>query len=287
MAIKEDINSFAKTIYKLLKSDRDVTMGVAGFTGEGKSTFLIQLQKAYAKVAGHKYKLSNNITWSRQELFKWIDGDKKGVGKKPEYTPINADELISMFFNRNWQEDKQIESIEKLNKCRDRHLFIGGNVPVIWQLDSALLTRLRFYGYIPRGRSRVWIFEQEDNPFSKDPWNIAENQKVFRRHKSPYKCPNFVCEVDYEDLNPEEKKEYLQLRNTKRLNTELQNKENRVLPFKKLLSQRNALIRWLMTKPDLKNVTYKLIGDQCGMSKGSICQIANGGTGIKFNGIEF
>jgi hypothetical protein len=286
MAIKESLSNFARTIYRLAKSDRDVTMGVAGFTGEGKSTFLIQLQKEYAKHAKTKYTLTNNLTWSREELFKWIDGDKKGNGKKPEYSALNADELISMFFNRNWQEDKQIASIEKLNKCRDRHLFIGGNVPVIWQLDSALLTRLRFYGYIPRGRSRAWIFEQEDNPFSKDPWNIAENQKTFRRNKNPYKCPNFVCEVEYTDLSVGEKKEYLDLRNTKRLNTEMQNKKDRVLPFKRLIAERNALIRYLDNKKDILKINGKLIGDICGMNKSTVCQIINGGFGIKFDGVE-
>jgi hypothetical protein len=248
------VEEFAKTIYKLAKSDRDVTLGVAGFTGEGKSVFMIKLQKAYAKIAGVKWSFNNNLTWSRDEMLKWIDGDKNGKGRKPEYSAILPDELISMFFRRNWYEDDQKAAIELLNKCRDRHLFIAGGIPNFWQLDTSFSTRIRFYAYIPRGRGRAWIFEQEDNPFSADPWNVNDNKKLFRKKKDPSKCPNFVCEILFDDLTPQEKKEYYAIRNTKRKNTEMQNKKDKIEKYGSLKRGRDALIRHIFTvNPKLTN----------------------------------
>lgn len=276
MPLVETIKKFARTIHEVAKSDRDITLGCAGFSGEGKSVFLIHLQKEYARVSKTKWDFRHNMTWSREELFKWIDGDEKGNGKKPEYTAINADEFISMFFNRNWYEDRQIEAIEKLNKCRDRHLFIAGNIPVFWQLDSGLLTRVRFYAYVPRGRGRVWIFEQEDNPFSKDVWNVTENLKLFRKKKNPYSCPNFICEIPFPDLSKEEKEDYFEMRNIRRLNTELQNTDQKIERYSKIKRQRDALIREFMERiPKTKYKELAVIMDNT-MSTESIRMINEG-----------
>lgn len=243
----ESVEKFAQTIYDLNKSDRDTFTAIGGFTGEGKSVLLILLQKAYSQLAGLPWSFENNMTWSRDELLKWIDGDKEGKGQKSEFSAIDADELISMFFRRNWYEEGQKAGIELLNKCRDRHLFTGGNIPNFWELDSSILTRVRFYAYIPRGRGVAWVFEQEDNPFSKDPWNVKENLKDFRKKHNPYKCANFVCEINFPDLDPNDKKEYYAIRNTKRKNTENQNKKDKFERYGKIKKQRDILIREMFT----------------------------------------
>ncbi len=254
------MDDFAKVILDLAKSDRDVTVGCAGFTGEGKSVFLIKLQKTYSKITGLDWDLQKNMTWSRDELLKWIDGTgAKRTGRKPEYTAILADEIISMFFNRNWWDEGQKEGIEIMNKCRDRHLLIGGAIPNFWELDSGLASRIRFYAYIPRGRGRAWIFEQEDNPFTKDKWNVAENVKLFRKHRNPYKCPNFLCEIHFDDLTPDEKKQYYALRNSKRLNTENQTKKQREERYGKIKEQRDNLIRHIFAVDE--KLTNKDVAD--------------------------
>ena len=150
------IEELAQIVSDLLRSDRDVNMGTGGFTGEGKTTFMIQLMKAYAKIS-NTYWGFNRLTWSRKELLTWVDGennsqkDEYGLkkGQLPEYSSILADELFLMFYSRNWFDSEQIDAIATFNMCRDRHLFLGGNVPDFWDLDSAFRKRIRFYAYIP------------------------------------------------------------------------------------------------------------------------------------------
>lgn len=257
---KVTLRRFAEFCHELVKSDRDNNIGVGGFTGEGKSTFAIQLLKEYELVKSGKEWDFNQITWMRKEMLKWIDGEgDKREGRLPEYSGVLVDELVSLFYKRNWYEDSQKESIELFNKCRDRHLLIVGNIPDFWDLDSGFLSRIRFYVYIPK-RGTAWVFEQENNPFIKDKWNYRDNLKAFRQYKNPFKCQNFLFEILYDDLSPDDKDKYLEIRNTKRLGTEGQNEK--VEKYREIKAQRNKVIRLLFERnPDIKDIEVaKLLG---------------------------
>lgn len=272
--VVETIDKFAHTIHRLLLSDRDVVIGVGGFTGEGKSTFLTKLQKTYAKLANDNWDFSR-MTWSRKELLTWIDGKKDtkknehGLreGQLPEYSAIMCDELFQMFYRRNWYEDEQIESIAVFNMCRDRHLFIGGNIPDFWDLDTAFTSRVRFYVYVPF-RGIAWVFEQENNPFSTDKWNALDNKKRFRKSRNPYQIPNFLMELHFDDWTPDEKVEYLKIRNRKRVESIQQNKPEKIERYKKIKTQRDILIR-LVSKLDPK-MTEKEMAELIDMSRQAI-----------------
>lgn len=253
----ETIQGFAKFIRKLLVSDRDVNLGTGGMTGEGKSTFTTKLLKEYCNISGIRWNF-NMMTWDRDEMMMWIDG-KKGSkidivtglkeGQLPEYSPINPDELFHMFYRRNWWKDEQIEAISTFNMCRDRHLLIAGNIPNFWKLDTAFTERIRFYAYIPK-RGLAWIFQQENNPFASDQWNQNENMKIFRKHSNPYKCPNFLFEIHFDDWDETEKARYLKIRNVKRVKAMQKknpNKEN-----SKYLAQRNKLITYMVEDIEIK-----------------------------------
>lgn len=285
MVIKDvvKIEDFARTCFQILKSDRDVNIAVGGMTGEGKSTFSTLLQKHYSKIAVVDWDFSN-MTWSRKELLTWIDGEGKDrKGQKAEYSAILPDELISMFYKRNWYEDAQKGAVELFNKCRDRHLFIVGNVPDFWDLDTGFLSRIRFYIYIPR-RGVAWVFQQENNPFSTDKWNKTLNRKLFKKRNNPYSIPNFICEIHFPDWTPEEKKRYMEIRNTKRRNTEGQNKK--VIKYKDIQKQRNELIRFIITAKkyfsleEIRSISQKTIADITKLDPTTISYIVLGKTEV-------
>ncbi len=247
----ETLESFAVMIRDILQSDRDVNVGVGGFTGAGKSTFSTKLQKQYAKVSG-TYWGFDRMTWSRKELMTWIDGDKKDKekvdglrkGQLPEYSAILPDELFAMFYRRNWFDEGQIDAIATFNMCRDRHLFLCGNIPNFWDLDTAFTSRIRFYVYIPQ-RGFAWVFEQENNPFTQDNWNKLENKKLFRKKRTPYAIPNFVCQINFDDWDDNEKVDYLKIRNSKRLTAIDDSKSQKAERVSAIKVQRNNVIKFL------------------------------------------
>lgn len=239
--MKETIDSFAARIVKILKTDRWVFIACSGDMGEGKSCFTSQVAKATAIGLKRKFDYHDSMTYLRDELKVWIDGDQKGKGRKPEYSVILADEIISMFFKRNWYDNKQIDGIELLNKCRDRHHLVLGNVPNFWDLDSAVYATITFWVHIHE-RGRAWVFQKDRNPFTPDKWHRKMNEKLFIKHKNPYRCPNFVCEIHFPDWTDKEREEYYAVRNEKRKFTEGQREDFR---YKDIKAQRDACIRLL------------------------------------------
>ena len=181
----------------------------------------------------------------------------------PEYSPIIVDELIFLFFNRQWQDKEQIDGVKLFNTCRDRHLLFIGNIPNFFQADAGLRNSTFFYVFIPE-RTRAWIFQKELNPFTRDPWNEQECKKLFRYNKStPYKVPNFVGEVYFPKMTPEEDKGYRDLRNSKRVKAlrkraekeDLQNMNKR---DKRIVYQRNILMRELHKQSGLNKSNFAL-----------------------------
>ena len=285
LLLEESLSSFAKMIYKLLHSDRDVNVAVAGFTGEGKSTFLINLMLEYSRISGVPFSLSRNLTWSRKELLLWIDGEREGVkgvdglkpGQLPEFSAVLPDELFKMFYRRSWFEEGQIDAITTLNMCRDRHLFIGGNVPNFWDLDASFASRVRFYVFISE-RGLAWVFQQENNPFTKDSWNVDENKRLFRRFKNPFKCPNFCFSLRFPDLSVELKAEYLSIRNSKRGDALLDNRSERGVRYGDIKKQRDSLIKWLfqLAKENHRKLSNKDVCDVIGISEEAVRKIRQG-----------
>lgn len=279
-----ELEDFAETIKEIQDSDRDVLMAASGFTGEGKSTFLTKLQKKASEKAG-RYWGFDRLTWSREEMMTWIDGEKNtGKGRLPEKSAFLPDELITMFFGRNWHDKDQIQGVQRLNMCRDRHLFVAGAAPNFWDLDSSVRNVFRFYAYIPV-RGVAWIFERENNPFTKDYWNVTENMKMYRKYKNPYSCPNFLCEIHFPDWDPEEKKEYLRIRNTKRVEAlNKQKQDDKKESYTRIKKQRDALAKMVYNasfeckhckKQNDRIMTLQDMADITGLSKQALSMVIN------------
>lgn len=283
----EDLKSFATLLFNIQKSDRDNTLGVAGETGVGKSTFLTLLAFQYGIVAGNKWTF-NNMTWDRAEMLEWIDGEKKSIplknglkpGQLPEYSAIVLDELFLLFYRRTWYDEGQIDSISTLNMCRDRHLLIGGAVPNFWDLDGAFTRRIRFYVYVFE-RGRAWIFEQDNNPFNVDPWNKNLNKKLFAKYKNPYGLPNYIAEISFPDWTPKQKAEYYSIRNVKRVLALQKSGGEKKEKYKNIKEQRDKVISFLFDYgkgypgPAPLKLTNKLIGEVAGLSEEVIRLIRN------------
>lgn len=286
----KSMRDFVLLIHKLLRSDRDVSIVISGMTGEGKSTLLIDLLKDYCLINKVKWDF-NNLTWDREEIKNWIDGkkDKNGVitGQKKEYDVIGIDELYHLFNRRTWYDEGQMNSIQMLNMCRNRHLLIGGCVPNFWELDPAFTSRIRYHIYIPC-RTIAWVFEQENSPACKDKWNYTLTKKLYRKYGNPYLCPNFVMEFNYNDLTDKEKDIYLSIRNKKRLIIHSKNNDIKE-KYSNIKNQRNKLIKLLygLNQDIIKDkkislalgiekFTYQDLSEAIGISKSAIKMIMIG-----------
>lgn len=267
----------AAKIVDVLKTDRWVLLVVSGEMGEGKSCFTDQITQEAARQLKTPFNRENNMIYRRTELKKAIDGDVKNnnAGQFPEHSVIHCDELISMFFKRNWFDADQIDGIELLNKCRDRHLLVAGNIPDFWDLDSAIYAAITFWVHIDF-RGRAWLFQKSKNPFTKDKWHRKENEKLFQKRGHPYLCKNFVTEIHFPDWTPKEKIKYYEVRNRKRKDTEGQ--RSRAEKYGDIKQQRDELIRFLLTLRDHQNkpVTNQMaIAQLTGLDQTMISYIHN------------
>ena len=246
------IPEFADKIEKVLRTDRWALLVVSGEMGEGKSCFTDQITHEVAKRTKTKFNRETHMIYKRKDLKKAIDGDVKNnnEGQLPELSVLHCDELISMFFKRNWFDVDQIDGIELLNKCRDRHLCVAGNIPDFWDLDSAIYSAITFWVHID-ARGRAWLFQKSKNPFTKDKWHRKENEKVFQKRGHPYLCKGFVTEIQFPDWTPEEKERYYDVRNRKRKDTEGQ--RSRTEKYGDIKLQRDELIRFVLTLRDHEN----------------------------------
>ena len=257
----------------ILKSDRWVFITVTGKMGEGKSCFMTILAAEISKQMGKPFSYKENITYSRKEIGIFIDGEgEEKKGQAPEGSTIVADEIISMFFKRNWHDTEQSAGIELLNKCRDRHLCLMGAVPNFWDLDKALYSVITFRVHIYK-RGIAWVYEPDENPHTDDIWHRRINEKSFSKRKNPFRDKGYVGTINFRDWTKEEKEEYLKIRNTKRVGTEAQSEKKE--RYSHLKRQRDELIR-AIDKYARKTITGKMISELTGLNPQTITYIKGG-----------
>ena len=256
----ETVDSFAKFLSTVIKSDRDAMIVVSGFTGEGKSTFTIQLGLALAKCLKSKFTFKDNMTYVRDEMVEMIDGENQ----LPEYSVLLVDEAVSLFNRRNWMKKGQKSALELLDKCRDRHLVMICNVPSFWALDNMLINnKARFWIHVHK-RGYAWVFTPIKNPFTQDKWQRDRNEKKFAMGGitalARGKNSNLMGKIEFKDLEPKLKKEYLKVRNEKSKDTEAQDEKSEMQP--KVRKQKAKLVRALVNEHSWKQKDVaKLIGD--------------------------
>jgi hypothetical protein len=180
MADELDVRTFVgEVIIPTITRDNYLFIVLGGRMGGGKSTFAINTAQEYCRQMGIPFNLETSITWQRKELIEWIDG----TNRKQEFSVIIVDELISLFFNRNFSDKGQKQAIELLNKCRDRHLLIIGCIPNFWELDRCIrdLTSIYCFNY---QRGLAIAFQPYDNGFVYTGVSVSEQgSKSCQRQK--------------------------------------------------------------------------------------------------------
>lgn len=206
------IKDFVALVKDIQGSDRDVVTAVVGDTGEGKSVFLIKFLKDLMP----DYNPVRHLPFTREELNTMIETLPEGSG-------LSVDEAVGLFYARDFHDNEQIALLKKLDRSRDRRLFAGLAIPDFFMLDKALRNgRIRFLVWIDqrvgtgaKGRAHAYIFQKEKNVFNREPWNLKLNINLMRKGQIS-KSPNYIGEVEYGALNPEEYHLYKRVKALKR-----------------------------------------------------------------------
>jgi hypothetical protein len=234
-----DIEEFAKTIADILDSDRDAIIVQDGFKGEGKTVFMFWLGFHISQATKTSFDIEDNFTWQRSELQEWIN---PGPKQKSLKSVVVSDELVGMFYAREWQDNNQIDGLKLLNMCRDRHLCVMGAIPNFWELDINFRTLTLFWVHIHE-RGRAWVFRQSDNPGARDKWYKSEVEKSYFKNNNPYASPTFICEIHFPDWPGSLEERYYAIRNVKRLNIENQRAERNKEQMKENIKHYKESIR--------------------------------------------
>jgi len=277
------LKQFAKNIGKInnplgkgiKESNRDSFIIISGHTGEGKSTLAIRLAYHYSAIKKVPFSLDNNITYDIKEFLNWIGGGENIKDKKPRMSSIIGDEIISFFYKRDWYAESLKGAFELLNKGRTNNYLILGCVPIFWHIDRDVRSLVRYNIYCYRGHNIAHVFEATDNPGDDDPWNRKLISKAYNK-KRLQNCPNYVTTLICEDLNQEQKIKYKLIRETKRKNTELQHRKQKIISGKKWLYQRNKLVQFILN--NYKDISHRQIAKTMDIDNKNISDI------LKWNG---
>lgn len=231
----------AIALYLVLRQmmKNDVTVGISGVKGAGKSTFTIQLLRyifrnrrklvrealdiilrmqekmtreikydvPYEKLI-ESFSLTKHIIYSRSEIE-----DKASV--LPRGSCIDINEGSRGFYARNWNTKEQKELIIKFWQIRYKRFIIAIEIQDFFTLDKDFRKMLDLWIFVPE-KGIGMIFIKDRNPFvttSGDEWHITENTKIMKKmYKGPRsgigkmvrslrKSINFIGELKFRPMH--------------------------------------------------------------------------------------
>jgi hypothetical protein len=189
--------------------DNVVIIDSGSIKGTGKSSFSIKLCKRICEKIGYKYTYDLIIFNPTSE--KIVDM----VKNLPKGCPIHIDETSRVAYKRDWQKEFSKNLIKFINICRKFGKIVIFNNPDFWDLDKDLRNLADFrITILKRGMAQVrgkyanpevedkWLrvksMESIDNNIKSDPTNIDNVIGALR------KTPNFLFDLPFNELNPEE-----------------------------------------------------------------------------------
>ncbi|MCM8786859.1 MAG: hypothetical protein NC935_02265 [Candidatus Omnitrophica bacterium] len=206
----------AKYSKSLTRVEKDTTMMITGYPGEGKSV----LAREIAKLFDRRYNDDRNCIYSRNEFM-----------SKIEAFPPSAfilDEAINLLYKRDWNKGTQKELIRALNVCRSkRHLLIFIQ-PFFSDMDPDIRkSRLRLWIFVIKRGLAVVFRPIQTLSGEEDPWNLKENNilvkkfvkkygKVIGTIEGCYRTENFLSFLRWENISKEEYNLYEEVKDRKK-----------------------------------------------------------------------
>lgn len=259
------IKEISGDIKKTIDNDKDFTIALTGFPGSGKST----LGWHIAAEVDPNFNMSKQMIFTRQDLI-------AAINTLPEKSAIVIDEAVALLFKRDFANKEQKEVLKILDICRYRNLVLIFCVPNFWSLDNHLLSRIRLRIHIEK-RGLAFIFARSGSPFITDPWFRKENEKLawnWDQYPDAKKCKGFFGIIHFGDMPDYAKKEYLPLKEEKKLLREKEAEKPIILSnrAKRHIAQRDILIRYIIEKK-LMNQTQ--LADMMGLEQAAVSLAMN------------
>jgi len=218
----------AELIVDIIIADWDVVNVITGTPGVGKSVFNFELLYEIALVlrergiARNYFDPTRDLWFSRDEVNDWLDSSE-------QYSAGGADEGVGMFYSRDYHEPEQKALLKKMDRMREeRNYAFNILLPNFFSVDSHIRNgRVSFWIHLDMrkgkgktGYARGVVYQKDENNFSKDPWNLNLNGKLYRQGRLE-KSPNYVGEIYFKDLPEDQKKVYKEVKKLKRLLAEM------------------------------------------------------------------
>ena len=212
----ENFYMFAKKTRKRVRRKWDAVYGITGAEGVGKSTLAYQM----GKHMDDTFSMERNIIFSPDK-----EKVRRAIVDLPRYSVIDVDEAIKMLYKLNWYQDAQIFLNMIYALCRREN-----------KISLLLMPRFRdFSEFFRNHRILLWIhcisrghailFAKHWSPFIDDPWLTRDNQRIIDKRAKRIaglnaderasilrKSPNYVMEMAWDPMTPQEEKLYEEMR---------------------------------------------------------------------------
>ena len=220
------LNGLAKIISDHVRKDYDSVIAITSmFEGDGKSTLALQLGLAIDP----NFKLERNVLFAPT-----VEQMKNLIFSLPKYSVINADEAIKILYKLNWADKLSIFLNQLYALCRKENLITILCMPRFRDFNEFFRNhKIKIWIHILE-RGRAVIFYKDWNMFARDPWWMDENMKKLEISKKKFKkvidynidekinivakTHNFVGILEFSDIPPELKTEYMRMRDLEKYN---------------------------------------------------------------------
>ena len=160
---------------------------------------------------GKEFDFDAAVAFTRKEM-------EEGIKHKiPRYNLISGDEMINAMYKRDFQNKQQNNLIKLFNMCRYKNLAIGFAIPRFWSLDREVRQNYikMWINIEERGLATLYVPDVTDI-FTEDVWHRKENSKLIQMGKI-HKSINYAGRIMFDDLTPEDKKIYTEIKEKKSL----------------------------------------------------------------------